>query len=196
MMVSGLFFCGGATALFGLLQHVPLPAVSDNNMDVTYLIFAIVIRLAQAVGAAAFLVGGMSLLAIAFPINTTTVLVGIINPKYLNCDLLENSLVWHANCLLTHYMAYMLSTFHDIENILLFSFCTYVHVCTCITLYRLTTRCNTSHIYFIALHHTVRITSHCVTYVTPLYITPHWIIRLGDWTTEWPISPNMANINK
>ena len=75
-LVFGTFFTGGVNVLFGMLVYIPLPAPSDKDVHVSYLVTVILLRLAAGVGTAAVFSSAMALLAVTFPQNTTTVLVG------------------------------------------------------------------------------------------------------------------------
>lgn len=73
--VFGLFFCGGTTVLFGLLDYIPLPDNQDGSIDVTYLVLAIVLRISQGIGTACYFTAAMTLLSVNFTVDKTTVLV-------------------------------------------------------------------------------------------------------------------------
>ena len=75
MLVFGSFLTGGSNVLFGALEYMPLPAESDQDIDVTYLVVAMVVRIAVAAGTAAVLTSSMTLLVVTFADNTTGVLV-------------------------------------------------------------------------------------------------------------------------
>ena len=75
MLVFGSFFTGGSNILFGTLEYMPLPAESDQDIDITYLVVAMVVRIAKSVGTAAVLTSAMALLVVTFAKNTTVVLV-------------------------------------------------------------------------------------------------------------------------
>ena len=81
MLVFGTFFTGGSSILFGLLEFMTLPAPSDKDTDVVYLVTVIVLRVAGGVGVSAVVTSAMGLLAVTFTRNTTTVLVGKTLPK-------------------------------------------------------------------------------------------------------------------
>ena len=83
MLICGVFFTGGSTALFGLLEYVPLPSPSDNSVDVTYLVLATILRVAQAIGTAAVLVSVMTLQTLSFPDSTTTILVSLLMISFI-----------------------------------------------------------------------------------------------------------------
>ena len=59
-----------------MLVYIPLPAPSDKDVHVSYLVTVILLRLAAGIGTAAVFTAAMALLAVTFPQNTTTVLVG------------------------------------------------------------------------------------------------------------------------
>lgn len=75
MSVFGLFFVGGATVLFGVLEYIP---VRDNTdaPDIQYLVMAFLIRIAHALGNTAFSTAALTVLSVTFPENTVTVMVG------------------------------------------------------------------------------------------------------------------------
>ena len=75
MLVFGSFLTGGSNILFGALEYMPLPAESDQDIDITYLVVAMVVRIAKSVGTAAVLTSAMALLVVTFAKNTTVVLV-------------------------------------------------------------------------------------------------------------------------
>ena len=76
MLVFGSFLTGGSNILFGALEYMPLPAESDQDIDITYLVVAMIVRIAEAIGTAAVLTSAMALLVVTFTSNTTVVLVG------------------------------------------------------------------------------------------------------------------------
>ena len=72
MVTGGLFFAGGSTALFGSLAYI---SPSSDGISWTYLVLAFLLRGCQALGSAGFLTASMTLIAIVFSGNSTTVLV-------------------------------------------------------------------------------------------------------------------------
>ena len=72
MVTGGLFVAGGSTALFGLLSYI---SPSSDGISWTYLVLAFLLRGCQALGSAAFTTASMTLITIAFPENSTTILV-------------------------------------------------------------------------------------------------------------------------
>lgn len=76
MFTLGLFFSGGSTILFGLLQYLPI-SEKGTGIDYVYLVLAFLIRGSQAVGSSAFVTASMTLVSITFTENTTTVLVSL-----------------------------------------------------------------------------------------------------------------------
>ena len=75
-----------------------LPAPSDKDTDVVYLVTVIVLRVAGGVGVSAVVTSAMGLLAVTFTRNTTTVLVGKTLPKPYLC--LEKLFLFFASGLL------------------------------------------------------------------------------------------------
>ena len=73
MNVFGLFVSGGATVLFGILQY--LPAKESPGPDIEYVVLAFVIRIALALGITVYVTASMTLLAVTFKDNVTSVMV-------------------------------------------------------------------------------------------------------------------------
>ena len=72
MVTGGVFIAGGSTVLFGLLSYI---SPSSDGINWTYLILAFLLRGCQALGSAGFMTASMALIAIAFPKNSTAILV-------------------------------------------------------------------------------------------------------------------------
>lgn len=75
MTVFGLFFIGGATMLFGVLEYIP----ARENTELQYLTIAFTIRTAHALGSTAFSPSARTVLSVTFPKNTTTVMVSCMS---------------------------------------------------------------------------------------------------------------------
>ena len=75
MLVLGLFFAGGSTALFGLLSYI---SPSLDGISWTYLVLAFLLRGCQAIGLAGHITASMTLVSITFTENTTSIMVGVV----------------------------------------------------------------------------------------------------------------------
>ena len=74
MTVYGIFFAGGSTALFGVLEYLPMKG-SEGKPDVEYLIIAFLLRFAHALGHTAFITATMTLLSVRLSENAALVMV-------------------------------------------------------------------------------------------------------------------------
>lgn len=73
MIVFGFVLAGASTALFGVLEFVPVSNLSSP--EVGYCVLAFIIRAIQSIGQAAFALAAFTLLPIAFPDTKTSIMV-------------------------------------------------------------------------------------------------------------------------
>ena len=75
MAVFGLFFTGGSTALFGVLEYLTTKE-NPKGRDIAYLALAFTLRTGQALGNTAYSTASLTILSVCFTETATTVMVG------------------------------------------------------------------------------------------------------------------------
>ncbi|XP_067937466.1 MFS-type transporter SLC18B1-like [Watersipora subatra] len=74
MLITGLFVCGNFTIFFGMLDYYPLPERGDDQIDTSYVVLEVSLRIMQSLGSGAILIAAMTMLTTTFPTRTTTIL--------------------------------------------------------------------------------------------------------------------------
>jgi len=99
-LLCGELLCGVLVVTFGLLEYLPVPDPTDNSVDVTYLVLAIVMRILQAIGASAYTTAAMTLLTTAFPEDT---IVMLVRTNIIHVSILEYSYHFESKSLSLYF---------------------------------------------------------------------------------------------